>query len=123
MNVYFLQTPNADGSYNYDNLNLDFTKSHHFVLGYDVQPFKDWRLKIEAYYQYLINVPVNTYSSSYSMLNTGASFKTDLEDSLTNTGTGRNYGVELTVEKFFSHGYYGLFTASFTSQNTPPVTE
>ncbi len=112
LNVYFLQTPNPDGSYNYDNLELGFTKSHHFVLGYDVQPFKDWRLKIEAYYQYLVNVPVNTYPSSYSMLNTGASFKTDLEDSLTNTGTGRNYGVELTVEKFFSRGYYGLFTAS-----------
>ncbi|MEI6888701.1 MAG: TonB-dependent receptor [Bacteroidota bacterium] len=112
LNVYFLQTPNPDGSYNYDNLELGFTKSHHFVLGYDVQPFKDWRLKIEAYYQHLINVPVNTYPSSYSMLNTGASFQTDLEDSLANTGTGRNYGVELTVEKFFSRGYYGLFTAS-----------
>ena len=112
LNVYFLQTPNADGSYNYDNLDLGFTRSHHFVLGYDVQPFKDWRLKVEAYYQYLFNVPVNTYPSSYSMLNTGASFRTDLEDSLTNTGTGQNYGLELTVEKFFSRGYYGLFTAS-----------
>ena len=112
LNVYFLQTPNPDGSYNYDNLELGFTKSHHFVLGYDVQPFKDWRLKVEAYYQHLVNVPVNTYPSSYSMLNTGASFQTDLEDSLVNTGTGRNYGVELTVEKFFSRGYYGLFTAS-----------
>jgi len=112
LNVYFLQTSNPDGSYNYDNLELGFTKSHHFVLGYDVQPFKDWRLKIEAYYQHLVNVPVNTYPSSYSMLNTGASFQTDLEDSLANTGTGRNYGVELTVEKFFSRGYYGLLTAS-----------
>ncbi len=112
LNVYFLQTPNPDGSYNYDNLELGFTKSHHFVLGYDVQPFKDWRMKIEAYYQYLVNVPVNTYSSSYSMLNTGASFQTDLEDSLANTGTGRNYGIELTVEKFFSRGYYGLLTTS-----------
>jgi hypothetical protein len=112
LNVYFLQTTNPDGSYNYDNLNLGFTKSHHFVLGYDLQPIKDWRLKIEAYYQYLVNVPVNTYTSSYSMLNTGASFKTDLEDSLANTGTGRNYGMELTIEKFFSNGYYGLLTAS-----------
>ena len=46
------------------------------------------------------------------MLNTGAGFKTDLEDNLTNGGTGKNYGVELTVEKFFSKGYYGLFTSS-----------
>jgi hypothetical protein len=46
------------------------------------------------------------------MLNTGSTFKTDLTDSLVNTGTGTNYGLELTVEKFFSKGYYGLFTAS-----------
>ena len=112
INVYFLQTQNVDGSYSYNNKDLDFTKSHQFVLGYDLRPFDDWRIKAEVYYQYLYNVPVNTFSSSYSMLNTGASFKTDLEDSLVNSGTGRNYGVELTIEKFFSDGYYGLFTSS-----------
>ncbi|KAF0130286.1 MAG: putative TonB-dependent outer membrane receptor [Bacteroidetes bacterium] len=115
INVYFLQTQVADGSYVYNNENLDFTKSHHFVLGYDLQPFKDWRMKTEVYYQSLYNVPVNTFSSSYSMLNTGAGFKTDLEDSLANNGTGKNYGIELTIEKFFSHGYYGLFTSSIYS--------
>ena len=115
INVYFLQTPNTDGTYAYNNKNLDFTKSHHFVLGYDLNPFKDWRLKAEVYYQYLYDVPVNTFSSSYSMLNTGASFKTDLEDKLTNAGSGYNYGVELTIEKFFSDGYYGLFTSSIYS--------
>jgi len=115
INVYFLQSQNADGSYGYYNKRLDFTKSHHFVLGYDLQPIKDWRLKTEVYYQSLFNVPVNTFSSSYSMLNTGASFKTDLEDHLSNSGTGTNYGAELTIEKFFSKGYYGLFTSSVYS--------
>ena len=112
INVYFLQSQNTDATYSYNNKNLDFTKNHHLVLGYDLQPFKDWRLKAEAYYQYLYDVPVNTFSSTYSMLNTGASFKTDLEDNLTNAGTGRNYGVELTIEKFFSKGYYALFTTT-----------
>jgi hypothetical protein len=115
INVYFLQTQNIDGSYSYNNKNLDFTKSQHFVIGYDLQPINDWRLKAEVYYQNLYNVPVNTFSSSYSMLNTGASFKTDLEDNLVNTGTGKNYGAEITIEKFFSRGYYGLFTSSFYS--------
>jgi hypothetical protein len=49
------------------------------------------------------------------MLNTGATFRTDLQDSLINRGTGKNYGVELTVEKFFGNGYYGLFTSSLYS--------
>ncbi len=112
INVYFLQTQNTDGSYSYNNKNLDFTKSNHFVIGYNLQPAQDWRIKTELYYQSLYNVPVNTFSSSYSMLNTGAGFKTDLEDNLINKGTGKNYGIELTVEKFFSKGYYGLFTSS-----------
>ena len=112
INVYFLQTQNGDGTYNYNNKDLGFTKSNHFVIGYNLQPAQDWRIKTEMYYQYLYNVPVNTFSSSYSMLNTGAGFKTDLEDNLINKGTGKNYGIELTIEKFFSKGYYGLFTSS-----------
>lgn len=115
LNVYFLQTQYPDGSILYNNKNLEFTKSHHFVLAYDLQPFTDWRIKTEVYYQYIYNVPVNTYSSSYSMLNTGSTFKTDLEDSLVNNGSGKNYGAELTIEKFFSSGYYGLLTASLYS--------
>lgn len=112
MNVYFLQSTDSDGNTLYNNLNLDFTKSHHFVLGYNLQPFADWRIKTEVYYQAIYNVPVTSYSSSYSMLNTGSTFKTDLTDSLINGGSGTNYGVEFTVEKFFSKGYYGLMTAS-----------
>jgi hypothetical protein len=112
INVYFLQTEDANGNIFYNNKNLDFTKSHHLVLGYNIQPVKDWRIKSEVYYQSIYNVPVNSFSSNYSMLNTGATFRTDLTDSLVNNGTGTNYGIELTVEKFFNRGYYGLFTSS-----------
>jgi hypothetical protein len=115
INVYFLQNTDTNGNTIYNNKNLDFTKSHHFVLGYNLQPFNNWRIKTEVYYQSVFNVPVNTFSSSYSMLNTGSTFKTDLQDSLTNLGTGKNYGIELTIEKFFSNGYYGLFTSSLYS--------
>jgi len=110
--TYFVQNTDANGVITQTNKNLDFTKSHHFVIGYNLNPFKDWRVKAEVYYQYLFDVPVNNFSSDYSILNTGASFKLDLEDNLVNSGTGKNYGVELTVEKFFSNGYYGLFTSS-----------
>lgn len=112
INVYFLQTTKPDGSINYNNINLDFTKSHHFVIAHNYQPSNDWRIKSEIYYQSIFNVPVTSYESNYSMLNTGSTFKADLQDSLVNGGTGKNYGIELTIEKFFSAGYYGLFTSS-----------
>ncbi len=115
INVYFLQSTDANGTTVYNNKNLDFTKSHHVVLGYNIQPFNDWRIKSEVYYQSIYNVPVTSFSSSYSMLNTGSTFKTDLQDSLVNSGTGENYGMELTLEKIFSKGYYGLFTSSIYS--------
>jgi len=112
INVYYLESVNTAGDTVYNNKDLGFTKSHHFVLGYNLQPFNDWRIKTEVYYQSIYNVPITLSSSAYSMLNTGSTFKTDLTDSLVNTGTGTNYGLELTVEKFFSKGYYSLFTAS-----------
>ena len=99
------------------NLGLDFTRSNHFVFGYDLVFKKDFHLKSEIYFQYLDHVPVERFSSSFSMLNAGAEFSTPNNPNLVNSGLGRNYGLELTMEKFFSKGYYFLFTASlFQSQ-------
>jgi hypothetical protein len=112
MPVYTYETQLTDGSYARTNANLDFTNSQHFVLGYDFNMGKDWRLKAEAYYQMIHDVPVDTGASSFSMLNSGADFVFPDRDNLVNDGTGRNYGIEVTVEKFFSKGYYGLLTVS-----------
>lgn len=110
--VYFYRTYNADGSYSQSNSDLDFTRSQHFVIGYDYYPAVDWRIKTEVYYQFLNKVPVTILPSSFSMLNAGASFQPNEVAYLQNTGSGDNYGIELTVEKFFSRGYYGMFTGS-----------
>jgi len=112
LDVYFYRSVKADGTYDQSNKNLDFTRSHHFVLGYDVLPIKDWRIKTEVYYQYLWNVPVSEKANSFSMLNAGASFSPNEVGYLKNSGTGTNYGAELTIEKFFSKGYYGLITGT-----------
>lgn len=110
--MYFLQVPQADGSYLRTNEDMAFTRSHQFVLGYDVKVGGDWRIKAETYYQALGNVPVESTASSFSMLNVGADFAFPEEHFLVNDGTGKNYGAELTVEKFFSKGYYVLMTGS-----------
>ncbi|MBN2611727.1 MAG: TonB-dependent receptor [Bacteroidales bacterium] len=94
------------------NKNVKFTKAHHFVAGFDYLFKKDFRLKIETYYQYLYKVPVKESFSEFSMINTGDFFGLPQEDSLVNKGTGRNYGFEITLEKFLSKGYYFLLTAS-----------
>lgn len=94
------------------NKDVKFTRADHFVLGYDYLINKDFRIKIESYYQRLYRVPVKESFPEFSLLNTGDFFGIPQEDSLVNKGTGRNYGIELTVEKFLSKGYYFLLTAS-----------
>jgi CarboxypepD_reg-like domain len=99
------------------NKNIGFTKSNQLSIGYDFLFKKDARIKTEIYYQHLSNVPVESHSSSYSVMNYGASFYNQYRDSLVNNGTGCNYGIELTFEKFFSNNYYFLVTTSlFTSE-------
>lgn len=94
------------------NLNMGLTKSIHYVLSFDQMVGKDIRIKAEAYFQQLYNIPVEDRISSFSLVNTGSGFSRFFPDTLVNEGTGRNLGAELTVEKFFTRGYYFLLTGS-----------
>ncbi len=111
---YFIQTPTAAGVA-LTNKNLGFTQSQHAVLSYDLNITRNMRIKMETYYQYINKVPVTSSPSSYSMLNSGADFNLDNKDSLVNKGTGSNYGAELTIEHFLSHGFYILVTGSLVN--------
>jgi len=73
---------------------------------------RNFRVKAETYYQYLFNIPVSDSFEEYSLINSGDYFGVGVADSMENKGTGYNYGIELTVEKFLSKGYYVLFTSS-----------
>jgi hypothetical protein len=99
-----------DGSIVHPNMNVDYTRAFHAILGYDYSIREDLHLKIEPYYQYLFNVPVQEDStSSYSLLNDVGGYT---EVTLTNKGTGYNYGTDITLEKFFTKSFYSLITAS-----------
>jgi hypothetical protein len=55
--------------------------------------------------------------SSFSTINFGADWF--FNEELVNTGTGRNYGIDVTLERFLKDGYYYLLTASlFDSKYT-----
>jgi hypothetical protein len=110
--MYFYRNKNAPDNSIETNRNLDFSRSNQFVLGYDLNLSTDFRIKLETYYQYLSNVPVEKTASSYSVLNYGATFNNSYKENLVNNGAGQNYGIELTIEQFFSNNYYFLFTTS-----------
>jgi hypothetical protein len=105
---YFIKDANG----NQYNKNLDFYRSFHLVAGYDVFFKKDIRIKMEAYFQQLWNLPVDMFPSSYNMLNEGTGFDLFFPNKLVNKGLGRNMGVEFTLEKFFTHNWFFMFTGS-----------
>ncbi len=110
--VLLLAEEQPNGEIVRTNEELNFVKSHHYVLAYDWRMGRDWRWKTEVYYQDIFDVPVEQISSSYSTINEGADFVFSERGNLVNEGVANNYGVELTLEKFFSRGFYGLATSS-----------
>lgn len=94
------------------NMHLGFSKSIHSGIGYERSFNKGFNIKTEAFYQRLYNIPVSMTPSSFSMINVGSGFSRLFQDSLQNTGTGVNYGLEVTVQKYFDKTFFFLFSGS-----------
>lgn len=109
---YFANDEPFGGSRVYNNLDVDPIKSLHGVAGYEWLMTPWLRFKLEAYYQYLYDVPVDSTEKGYSVLNAGADFYIERVSGLVNEGVGQNYGVECTFEQFLHRNFYYLITGS-----------
>ncbi len=109
LGTYFAEKE-VDGEITLPNEKLDLSKSHHLVLGYDRSLNPLLRMKLEAYYQHLFQIPIKEGEfETYSIINQQWSFATD---PLINEGFGKNYGVELTLEQFTHNNLYFLLSTS-----------
>ncbi len=108
------------------NRRLDFTKARHYVIGYDYRHRPDWLLRTEVYYQDLYQVAVR--DDSAGIFSTISVYEGFSNYALVNRGSGTNYGLELSLEKFFSRYYFtgnaSLYRATYqtldqTRRNTP----
>jgi hypothetical protein len=107
---YFTRIPQDDGSFLEPNKNLGLLKARHYVLGYEKRFTENLIGKIEAYYQYLYNLPVeNNVTSNYATINEGIDYK---YVELVNKGSGKNYGLEISLERFFDKNFYFLVNSS-----------
>ena len=91
------------------NRDLGLMKAVHHVIGYDRSLSENFRLKAEAYYQFLFDIPVAADSSYISAINENSGFT---NDKFLARGKGKNYGIELTLERFFDKNFYFLVTSS-----------
>lgn len=110
ISIYKTKSTLDDGSVIQPNQNLKPSKAAHFVVGYDRMINTNTHFKAEAYYQYLYNIPEEKLpQSTYSLINSTDNFEIR---SLTNSGLGRNYGLEFTLERYLHNGFYYMSTLS-----------
>ena len=107
--LYYYIRPGAERPHLID---MELTKSAHYILGWDWNMGRASRIKMEAYYQNLWDIPIEEKPSSFSLANTGSGFSRFFPEPLVSEGKAYNYGMELTVERFFSKGFYYLFSGS-----------
>ncbi len=107
LNYYF--TKDLYNNNVYYNKNLDFSKAHHLVLSYDMSIKDNLHLKLETYFQKLFDIPVIS-DSSFSFINLQDDWY--FNHRLSNTGEGRNYGLDATLEQYLTNGFYFMCTSS-----------
>ncbi len=108
--IYFTRSLDTDGNSKLINNDLGFSKAHHLVLGYDLNLNAFSHIKTEVYYQHLFDIPISRKANStFSILNTQDGF---VSEPFVNNGLGKNYGLELTYERFMHRNLYYLLSAS-----------
>ena len=113
LDYYFVETSPEEGAH--ANKNLDFSKSHQLALIYDWKISEHLNLKVEPYYQYLYDIPMEE-KSQQSLINQRDFF---MMTPLVNGGKGKNYGIDVTLDRRYFNSYYYLITASlFDSRAT-----
>ncbi len=108
----YIYTYQLSGNNRPHNLGIDFSRSIHTVLSYSARIAQSLQFKTEVYYQYLYNIPVEKKPSAFSLLNQGSGFARFFPDTLQNTGTGENMGIEFTLQKYFDNSFFFMTTIS-----------
>lgn len=113
LSYYFAEEKSIDGASKLLNENLKLLKSHQTVLRYAHMFNSNLKFTAEAYLQYLVDVPVDP-NGTFSVQNLMVRFP---NVSLENSGEGRNYGLELSLQRFTKNGVYFMITgALFNSE-------
>jgi hypothetical protein len=106
---FYLARQETENGVVHPNKDLKMTKAHHFGLSYDVNLNENTRFKVEPYFQYLFDVPV-VPGGYFSLQNMELDWF--FNETLVNDGTGTNVGIDITLERFLTRGFYYLATAS-----------
>ena len=115
MITYWVRSEDSLGNVQQYNLDLDLMKSVHNVLSYSFTPNEGIEFSVEAYHQYLFNVPVTDTSNNggrrnlYSAINDKGLVG---KGKLISDGVGWNYGGDFSFSVFTKTKFVGKATFS-----------
>ena len=108
MDVYFVKDLETGDFVNKD---LKLSKAHHLLVSWMYRFNDQLNFRAEAYYQRLFDLPVAADpNDTYCIINRRDYY---VDRALNNDGKGRNYGIDLTLERYMHGGWYGMVNASF----------
>ena len=106
--TYFVTIDHSSDAQPMFNEDLGLTRSHHISASFAQRLGENAMLKIEPYWQWLFDVPVEQ-GTAYSVINHNLFYQ---DRALVNEGAGRNYGIDFTLERYLKDGLYGMLTAT-----------
>lgn len=113
LSLYTVNGNFENGTQAQANPHLKPTKALHNVIAYDHVFTPKLRMKLELYHQMLYDVVISDDpSSTFTILNAMDAWEYFGLSNAKQDGTGRNIGVDVTLERFFADSYYAMFTGS-----------
>ena len=107
-----IQTPLVYLAPSLSDEKIGSTKSQQITAAFQHQFDRGLLFKTEIYHQHLTDVPVSARAgSTFSILNNIENFR-PLPDTLTNTGKGRNYGLDILLERPIANNYFARLGGS-----------
>ena len=111
--IYFIERMDASGNSFLPNQQLPLQQAIHYVIGYQQELAPRLQFKLEAYYQTIDNMPIDAAPNSQRAIVNGNLFDVIFNiEQLNANGKGRNYGVDIGIERNFGKQYYFLLQGS-----------
>ena len=96
----------------FTNQNAKYTKSNHYVTGFDYSIGNASKISIEGFIKRYFDFPVSILDG-VSLANKGADFEVLGNEDIVTTGEGRTKGIEFLFQQKLTRNFYGIFSYTF----------
>ena len=97
-----------DNAGNFANKDTKYTGNVHFALGLSKTINKSTQASLESFYKKYNNYAVSI-ADGVSLANKGGGFEVLGNEDIINSGIGRTYGIEFTIQQKLTKNFFGIF--------------